>query len=179
MYCYWAVHLELSTVEKLISRNIHAWVLQIYIATQKLFLSDNNSQFQLVFQMELVLVLWTSKNFLALKRKNIIPKTPWSGGFYEIMIGLTKGVLGYLWKWARTIEGETLFREGIFLIFLLQVYRFNFVHIFFVTVEVIMLPHLWHQKFLHREKFWKIRKKKEKLKFFKDVTCLLVVGFTN
>uniref|UniRef100_A0AAF5PJS4 Integrase catalytic domain-containing protein n=1 Tax=Wuchereria bancrofti TaxID=6293 RepID=A0AAF5PJS4_WUCBA len=70
----------------------------------KLVLSDNASQFQLVFKT----IIETNANFLAEKGmvwKNTIPRSPWGGGVYERMIGLTKGAL-------RKAIGRKLLKEG-------------------------------------------------------------------
>uniref|UniRef100_A8NNJ1 Integrase, putative n=1 Tax=Brugia malayi TaxID=6279 RepID=A8NNJ1_BRUMA len=58
----------------------------------KLILSDNASQFQLVFKT----IMEENANFLATKGmvwKNTTPRAPWSGGVYERLIGLTKRAL--------------------------------------------------------------------------------------
>ncbi|MCP9259741.1 Integrase core domain containing protein [Dirofilaria immitis] len=59
----------------------------------KLVLSDNASQFQLVFRQ----IMNENANFLAEKGmvwKNTIPRAPWGGGVYERLIRLTKVALG-------------------------------------------------------------------------------------
>lgn len=88
-----AVHLEL--VEDLSAENFLT-TLRRFVARRgyrELILSDNASQFQLVFRaiknQESQLA-----NFLIGKRiiwRNITPKAPWSGGIYERIVGITKG----------------------------------------------------------------------------------------
>ncbi|VDM97290.1 unnamed protein product, partial [Onchocerca ochengi] len=58
----------------------------------ELILSDNASQFQLVFETLMDQEMQV-KEFLTkggMKWKDIIPKAPWRGGIYERLIGLTK-----------------------------------------------------------------------------------------
>ncbi|VDO72361.1 unnamed protein product, partial [Onchocerca flexuosa] len=90
-----AVHLEL--VDDLTAESFLT-VLRRFVARwgyPELILSDNASQFQLVFQ---TINEQDSQltNFLTKKGmvwNNIIPKAPWSGGIYERMIGITKNAL--------------------------------------------------------------------------------------
>ncbi|VBB35409.1 unnamed protein product, partial [Acanthocheilonema viteae] len=87
-----AVHLEL--VENL-SAECFLHIFRRFIARRgcpESILSDNASQFQLVFKtMEEQDIKLT--NFFAKKGmvwKNIVPGAPWTGGVYERIIGLTK-----------------------------------------------------------------------------------------
>ncbi|VDN85786.1 unnamed protein product [Brugia pahangi] len=70
-------------------------VLKRFIARRgypKLILSDNASQFQLVFKT----IMEENANFLATKDmvwKNTVPRAPWNGGVYERLIGHTKRAL--------------------------------------------------------------------------------------
>uniref|UniRef100_A8PET6 Integrase catalytic domain-containing protein n=1 Tax=Brugia malayi TaxID=6279 RepID=A8PET6_BRUMA len=99
-----AVHLEMA--ENLSAENF-SHVLRRFIARRgypKLILSDNASQFQLVFKT----VMEENANFLATKGmiwKNTIPRAPWGGGVYERLIGLTKKAL-------RRAMGRKLLKEG-------------------------------------------------------------------
>uniref|UniRef100_A0A1I7VP95 Reverse transcriptase domain-containing protein n=1 Tax=Loa loa TaxID=7209 RepID=A0A1I7VP95_LOALO len=87
-----AVHLEL--VEDLSAENF-SHIMRRFVARRgypKLILSDNASQFQLVFKK----IMDEKANFLAEKGmiwKNTIPRAPWGGGVYERLIGLTKEAL--------------------------------------------------------------------------------------
>uniref|UniRef100_A0A1I7VR75 Integrase catalytic domain-containing protein n=1 Tax=Loa loa TaxID=7209 RepID=A0A1I7VR75_LOALO len=99
-----AVHPELA--EDLSVENfLH--VLRRFVARRgypKLVLSDNASQFQLVFKV----IMEQHSNFLAERDivwKNTIPKAPWGGGIYERIIGLTKQAL-------RRAVGRKLLKEG-------------------------------------------------------------------
>ncbi|KAL3997322.1 Integrase core domain family protein [Acanthocheilonema viteae] len=73
-------------------------VLRRFVARRgypELILSDNASQFQLVFETLMDQEMQV-KEFLTkggMKWKNIIPKAPWSGGIYERIIRLTKRAL--------------------------------------------------------------------------------------
>uniref|UniRef100_A0A1I7VAN4 Integrase catalytic domain-containing protein n=1 Tax=Loa loa TaxID=7209 RepID=A0A1I7VAN4_LOALO len=86
------VHLEL--VEDLSAENF-SHIMRRFVARRgypKLILSDNASQFQLVFRK----VMDENANFLAEKGmiwKNTIPRAPWDSGVYERLIGLTKEAL--------------------------------------------------------------------------------------
>uniref|UniRef100_A0A1I7VPB6 Integrase catalytic domain-containing protein n=1 Tax=Loa loa TaxID=7209 RepID=A0A1I7VPB6_LOALO len=98
-----AVHLEL--VEDLSAENF-SHIMRRFVARRgypKLILSDNASQFQLVFKK----IMDEKANFLAEKGmiwKNTIPRAPWGGGVYERLIGLTKEAL-------RKVVGRRLLTE--------------------------------------------------------------------
>ncbi|VDN00618.1 unnamed protein product, partial [Onchocerca ochengi] len=98
-----AVHLEL--VEDLYAENF-SHIMRRFVARSeypKLILSDNASQFQLVFKE----IMDKNANFIAEKGmtwKNTVPRAPWGGGVYERLIGLTKEAL-------RKAIGRRLFTE--------------------------------------------------------------------
>uniref|UniRef100_A0A1I7VFI4 Integrase catalytic domain-containing protein n=1 Tax=Loa loa TaxID=7209 RepID=A0A1I7VFI4_LOALO len=87
-----AVHLEL--VEDLSAENF-SHIMRRFVARRgypKLILSDNASQFQLVFKK----IMDEKANFLGGKGmiwRNTIPRAPWGGGVYKRFIGLTKEAL--------------------------------------------------------------------------------------
>lgn len=102
-----AIHLEL--VDNLSAESfIH--VLRRFIARRglpRLVLSDNASQFQLVFK---TIMEQNTKftDFLTMKGmtwKNTTPRAPWEGGIYERMIGVTKTAM-------RRAIGRKLLWEG-------------------------------------------------------------------
>uniref|UniRef100_A0A1I7VRB7 Integrase catalytic domain-containing protein n=3 Tax=Loa loa TaxID=7209 RepID=A0A1I7VRB7_LOALO len=108
-----AVHLEL--VEDLSGENF-SHVLRRFTARRgfpKLVLSDNASQFQLIFKV----IAEQNSNFLADRGmiwRNIIPKAPWGGGVYERIIGLTKQAL-------RRAIGRKLLKEGEFITLIVEI----------------------------------------------------------
>ncbi|VBB35469.1 unnamed protein product, partial [Acanthocheilonema viteae] len=76
-------------------------------------LSDNATQFQLVFQI----IRKQNANFLAKEGivwKNTIPKAPWGGGLYERLIGLTKQAL-------KQAIGRKLLKEKEFITLIAQI----------------------------------------------------------
>uniref|UniRef100_A0A1I7VVH1 Integrase catalytic domain-containing protein n=1 Tax=Loa loa TaxID=7209 RepID=A0A1I7VVH1_LOALO len=104
-----AVHLEMA--ENLSAENfLH--ILRRFVARRgypKLVLSDNASQFQVVFNT----IMEENSNFSAeqgMVWKNTIPRAPWSGGVYEQLIGLTKRAV------RRAIGRKLLMKELITLI---------------------------------------------------------------
>uniref|UniRef100_A0A1I7W559 Integrase catalytic domain-containing protein n=1 Tax=Loa loa TaxID=7209 RepID=A0A1I7W559_LOALO len=108
-----AVHLELA--EDLSGENF-SHVLRRFTARRgfpKLVLSDNASQFQLVFKV----IAEQNSNFLADRGmiwRNIIPKAPWRGGVYERIIGLTKQAL-------KRAVGRKLLKEGEFITLIVEI----------------------------------------------------------
>uniref|UniRef100_A0A1I7VYG8 Integrase catalytic domain-containing protein n=2 Tax=Loa loa TaxID=7209 RepID=A0A1I7VYG8_LOALO len=108
-----AVHLELA--EDLSGENF-SHVLRRFTARRgfpKLILSDNASQFQLVFKV----IAEQNSNFLADRGmiwRNIIPKAPWGGGVYERIIGLTKQAL-------KRAVGRKLLKEGEFITLIVEI----------------------------------------------------------
>ncbi|VDM94472.1 unnamed protein product [Onchocerca ochengi] len=90
-----AVHLEMADD---LSAASFLNVLRRFVARRgypELTLSDNASQFQLVFEILMDQEMQV-KEFLTkggMKWRSIIPKAPWSGGIYERIIGLTKRAL--------------------------------------------------------------------------------------